>query len=161
MAIHYRGFTFKHLDNPGAASATSKKLNYQSGGDWSEAKAARDAAHFRAALLKLFGPPRHSSGLSDEAFDYVIEATDEVGARWILTAYEGASGPAIGGKILDSTCMPAAYALNEIIAITAPAEFEATLYDDDTNCTVTYGVGEGQYFYFQRRGRHNTARPGG
>src|SRR6266702_4464547 len=103
------GFTFRALGDINLSRLTSKKLNYN--GDGEPLDYRRDVAQFRGALLRLFGKPVAQSTLSDAAFHYIIEARDERDHVWILTAYQGASGPAIGGKMFDQTVQPAAQAL--------------------------------------------------
>lgn len=149
----YDGFTFTALNDMRLASATSKKTGFESDGPGGPEQLARDQAHFRGALLQLFGSPLRTSGLSDEAFDYVIEARNALGMTWILTAYQGASGSAIGGKIFDETVGPAVLALVRLIGATTPADFEAIVYDEDTNNTAVEGIKDGQYFYFERAGK--------
>ena len=80
-----------------------------------EGKFGEYMAMFRGAVLALLGPPPDSSGLSDEAFEYVVKATNDDGTSWILTVYQGASGPAIGSKVFDKSSLPAATALLELI----------------------------------------------
>lgn len=157
--MYYEGFDFKSLNNSRRAGGTSKKLNYESIGLWPYDYHQNHSPHFRGSLLRLFGPPLSATDLSDEAFEYIFEATDSEGSSWIITAYEGPSGPAFGGKISDETCLPAIYALMNLIAITTPSDFEATVYDDDTDNTVTYGVKDGQAFHYEKPGEHPTAKP--
>src|SRR5687767_13054166 len=59
------------------------------------------AARFRGALLRLFGESIAPPG--DAVYEYVLKVseTDPAGRSWILTAYEGPSGPAIGGPGTD------------------------------------------------------------
>jgi len=156
--MNYEGFDFISLSDQNLARKTSKKLSYESAGPWTPERAQNDSAHFRGALLQLFGSPQYSSSRADEALDYIIRVTNQQGSAWILTAYEGASGPAIGGPIFDETCYPAAQALINLIAATKPADFEATIYDDDTDNTVTYGIKDGQAFHHERRGEHASGR---
>jgi len=144
------GFTFRALDDINLSRMTSKKLNYciaESSVDYRQ-----EVAHFRGALLRLFGPPEYVSTWSDSAFDYIIEARDESDHHWILTAYEGPSGPAVGGKMFDETVQPAAQALASLIRATSPEDFDETVYDDDLDWTVAYGVRNGEYYYREVRG---------
>jgi hypothetical protein len=158
--MQHAGFEFRSLNDDRRAGGTCLKLRYESIGLWPYSNMRENhSAHFRGALLQLFGLPLNTSSLSDEAFDYIIEARDMDKSVWILTAYEGPSGPAIGGKIFDETCYPAAYALLNLIAITKPVDFEATIHDDDTDNTVTYGVKDGQAFHYERRGEYTSGKP--
>src|SRR5947208_2931188 len=70
-------------------------------------------ARVRGALLALFGDPRDDG--NDAAYRYRLEATDASGKSWTLTAYEGASGAAIGGNPGDQSIYPVAQALQHVI----------------------------------------------
>lgn len=111
--------------------------------EWGQSMAA-----FRGALLRLFGEPLWTTDLADEAFAYVIKATDKQGNSWVLTAYHGASGLAIGGNSGDKSIYPVAEALLYLIKATPPADFEAVVYDWDEGFIVTYGCkNEGCYWH--------------
>jgi hypothetical protein len=152
----YKGFTFR-LGDEDWKYRTSKVLSYYDvpSLQWKPDEAQRMTAHFRGGLLTLFGPPQHSSSLSDEAIHYCIEAVDPSGTVWPLTAYEGPSGSAIGAEIFHhSEAIPIAELLRELIQETRPSDFRATVYDEDTDNTVEYGVASGEYFYQEQRGNH-------
>src|SRR5689334_22097045 len=58
-------------------------------------------AHIRGALLHLFGEPLEASSDLDEAFFYLIEATNPEGQIWKLAVYQISSGVVIGGDATD------------------------------------------------------------
>jgi hypothetical protein len=101
-------------------------------------------AEFRGSLLQLFGEPLH---ISDSKYDYIIEAPDTQGKIWILTAYEGDSGPSIGGNSRDQSIYPVAIALRDLIEQTPPADFESTYYSREYDSTTTYGCKNGACYY--------------
>jgi hypothetical protein len=109
-------------------------------------------ARFRGAVGACFGDPEHTSSLADEAFSYFIEATDEQGNVWILNVYEGASGPAIGGDRRVEGIFDAAEALIDLIEATPPVDYEAVVYDDDTDWTIRYGCKDGDCYYEELKG---------
>lgn len=155
-------YTFRAIDDQNLMSGTSLLINVdvvEFNGNREEYR--KDSVEFRGKLLALFGKPVHSSSLSDEAFDYVLEATNERGESLILTAYEGASGPAIGALSSsfggnDQLNEKAAFDLIALIKSTSPADFESVVYDDDTNNTVWYGVKDGTYYRREERGDHRS-----
>jgi hypothetical protein len=151
-AIQHSGYHFRALGNINLGRLTSKIINYYVAeslqGYW------REATHFRGALLRLFGAPLQESELSDEAFDYVLEAKDALGQVLVLTAYQGPSGPAIGGKKSDLNVQLAAQALADLLRATLPMDYQAMLYDGELDWTVTYGVRNGEAFYQEVRGKH-------
>jgi hypothetical protein len=110
------------------------------------------AARFRGALLQLFGAPSHTTSLAEESYDYMIEATDEHGSTWVFTVYEGSSGPAIGGNGSAEGAIQAVGALVALIESTPPADFEATIYYEDTDWTVIYGCKDGVCYYHEIEG---------
>jgi hypothetical protein len=118
-----------------------------------EAEFAEYMARFRGSVLALFGPPLHFTGLSDEAFLYVVKATDEDGISWILTVCQGPTGPGIGTKVFDKSSLPAATALFELIESTAPADYETVVYDENTDNTIVYGCKAGKSYWKESRGR--------
>jgi len=108
------------------------------------------AARFRGSLLTLFGPPPFSSDDADAAFKYVIEAEDATGKQWIITAYEGPSGPAFGSSSSqrDTTdLIQVAEALLDLIERTPPADFEAILEAEDYDSIITYGCKDGVCYW--------------
>ncbi len=111
-------------------------------------------AAFRGSLIRLFGAPFWSTQGIDEGYEYIIEATDTNGHSWALTASGGSSGPYIGGDCADRSIYPAAEALLQLIETTTPADFTVTVYDDDTNNTISYGCSNGQCYWHERRGKH-------
>lgn len=110
-------------------------------------------ARFRGSVLTLFGEPLYSSELNDEAFEYVLKATDMDGSSWILTIYQGATGPAIGGNSLDKSILQVASKLLELIESTPPADYEAIVYDEDSDTTVVYGCKTGRCYWSESPGR--------
>ena len=109
------------------------------------------AAAFRGSLLRLFGEPLH---ISDAQYDYIIEASDSANHVWILTAYEGDSGPGFGGDTSDQSIYPVATDLRDLIERTPPADFEDVFYSDEYDSTVTYGCRDGACYYQEEHGNH-------
>jgi hypothetical protein len=116
-------------------------------GRWAEYMAA-----FRGSLLQLFGEPLYTSDLLDEAYTYIIEATDQQGSKWFLMAVQAGGGPTILGDFRDLSVIPVAEALLRLIETTKPADFEAVIYDDDTDNTVTYGCQAGVCYWHEAPG---------
>jgi hypothetical protein len=154
--VKFNEYTFRAVKESDRAIYTAKLLNYYDPPieKWKAQDAQMSAAKFRGALLRLFGKPYRSSSLSDEAFEYIIEVSDSDKNSWILTAYEGATGSAIGGNPYDKGNVHSLVKLlRELIDKTAPADFDAVIYDEDTNNTVEYGYKNGEYYYREFRGK--------
>jgi hypothetical protein len=150
-------YRFRPLDDSRLSLGTAR-LSVPQTSKWHEYQQAGKTdiytAEFRGALLKLFGAPQSSTSIAEQAFKYIIEASDDVEHLWILTAYEGPSGPAIGGNTRDQTIYPVAAALLNLIETTPPDDFEAAIYDSDTDYTVIYGCKDGRCYAQERRGRY-------
>ena len=102
-------------------------------------------ARFRGALIQLFGEPSISPG--DAEYAYEVEASAGPSQQWIMEVLAGASGPSIHGDVLDTSLTPVAEALRELIETTLPADFEATLIDEDTDGHVIYGCRNGVCYW--------------
>jgi len=124
---------------------TSKILN-------SSLPIGEGSAQFRGALLTLFGEPLMKSQEADSAYEYVIEAVDEENNRWILTAYEGPSGPAIGGDSRVDSIKHVARDLLNLIENTEPKDFEEVLIYSDFNTKIRYGCKDGVCFFQEEEG---------
>jgi hypothetical protein len=145
-------YTFKAIHKPDAIAGTSKLVNYPQnlGTTIPFEQYGTYIAQFRGTLLQLFGEPFTTEG--DAVFEYILEAADHEGKKWILTAYEGASGPAIGGNARDSTAFNVAASLLDLIEQTTPADFKVTHYNDEYNSTITYGCKGGSCYYHEEQG---------
>ena len=138
-------YSFHALEDPDLIYGTGKLLNppiHEDIGSY-----GREIAAFRGAALQLFGEPLWTTDLSDEAYTYVIEATDEQGNSWLLSLYEGPSGPAIGGNIRDQSILAVAEELSELLQRTLPADFEAITYSMDFDITIRYGCKDSSCYY--------------
>jgi len=139
-------FTFRPLTDITQAYATSRMRV-----DMLTAKKQQPAfsARFRGSLLALFGNPLESSTDADGAFTYVLEVQNEHGQTWIMTAYEGPSGPAFGGPMRAGTDEPlrGADALLALIDATPPADFEAILAAPEYASRITYGCHAGECYW--------------
>jgi len=106
-------------------------------------------ARFRGSLLALFGAPLTSSTDAESAFSYVLSVQNDRGERWIMTAYEGPTGPAFGGFMPATTDEPirGAEALLALIESTPPADFDAVLEADDYDSRIFYGCRAGACYW--------------
>jgi hypothetical protein len=111
-------------------------------------------AAFRGAVLKLFGTPLWSSDDGENAYGYVIEVSDKSGKTWILTVYQGPSGPAIGGNSRDESILLVSEALMREFETTLPDDFDAVTYIEDYDTTVAYGCKDGKCYYDETAGKH-------
>ncbi len=149
-------YHFKKLNDVGTPPNTSglslestKRRKFEANGQF-----GIYMAQFCGALLHLFGKPNKTSSVAGEAYDYFLEATDNHEKRWLLTAYHGPSGPAIGENVQDHSIYPVAKALLELIESTEPIDFETKIYDDDTDFTITLGCKDSECYAQTQPGEH-------
>jgi hypothetical protein len=147
-------YNFRQIADPQRLIGASRLPISESERREALAKAGRSGeytAWFRGALLQLFGEPL--GDWSDAAYEYLLEATDDQGHAWILTAYERSSGAAIGGNRRDTSILGVAEYLQRVIDSTTPADFERTQYNEEYGTTTTYGCKDGVPYYYEARGR--------
>lgn len=135
-------YRYKTLKDQMLSFGTSKILN-------TSLPIGRGSAQFRGALLALFGQPTMKSQEAESAYDYVIEATDEENNKWILNAYEGPSGPAIGGNSKAEFIIHVANDLLNLIESTEPADFEEVIIYSDFNTKIIYGCKDGVCYFHE------------
>ena len=145
-------FDFKSIEDTNLLSGTGKLLNPTFPDNVDDF--GRSSAAFRGSLLYLFGQPLEKSNLADEAYLYVIEAEDDQGNKWILSAYQGPSGPAIGGDYFNESIILVAEAFLQLIESTTPVDFEEIVYYQDSDSTITYGCADGNCFWHEKPGNH-------
>lgn len=133
-------YTYKKLNNTDLLVGTSHILS-------TSLANGTGTAQFRGALITLFGAPILKSDNAEEAYDYIIHAQDTSGHQWILTAYEGPSGPAIGGDSTDHSIYPVAKDLLKTIEATKPSVFEEKTYYEDFGNTIVYGCTQTKCYY--------------
>lgn len=112
-----------------SSSGTSKIMN-----------SSLESARFRGALSQVFGdPPEVKTIVGDgqSPFEYVIETSSPSGHRVILTAYDGPSGPAIGGNHQDPESRVAAQELEALLTTTTPRDYEIRYYNEEYDVTIT------------------------
>ncbi|MCK9857869.1 hypothetical protein [Paenibacillus sp. ATY16] len=125
-------FTKVNADTMG----TSKLVGY--------AYESEEIARYRGCLLTLFGEPNEESTNMEQAFTYVIKAQRSDGSSWILTAYEGQSGFAIGGKQDVPLSAEMAYLLKQRIDGVEPSDFDRKgMTYPDTGEIYSYGCKNG------------------
>lgn len=144
---HIGAYTFQRMESIAA-------LEVISGTSWIYSPpggCAETDAQFRGALLKLFGEPLWESEDYEAAYDYVILATAEDGTEYLLTAYQGPSGAAIGGDPQAEGIEEAAASLCDLILSTKPADFEAEMVYHDLGIRVCYGCKAGKPYVNESR----------
>ncbi|MBE0339009.1 hypothetical protein E0698_21870 [Paenibacillus sp. 23TSA30-6] len=135
-------FIYKKVNDPKDSLMTSNILHATS-------LEEETVAQFRGALITLFGKPQRTSKNFEDAYEYIIKATNPDGQSWILTAYEGPGGPAIGGDTKKESVEEVAQDLLNLIEATKPADFEDVGYYEDTGSTIRYGCKDQVCFYHE------------
>ena len=94
-------------------------------------------------LLAVFGEPAETSKSLESAYLYVVTAKGEDGSDYVLSVYEGPTGPAIGGKKM---ACEAAQELKKYIESAQPMDYEYEGYYFDGPTKVHRGVANGKAF---------------
>ena len=98
-------------------------------------------------LWTLFGEPSTSSENLEDGFNYNLIAEDGGGSAIYLYAYNGSSGPAIGGDSQISGAVAAAEELEKLINESSLSDCEYHGYYMDGPSEVTMGVKDGVAFW--------------
>jgi len=98
-------------------------------------------------LKFLFGEPLYVSKDLEAQYGYYITAEDENGSEYLLTAYSGPSGPAIGGNAEDEKTCAAAEALAEYIGNAEASDYAYSGYYMDGPSLVKMGIKDGIPYY--------------
>jgi hypothetical protein len=132
-------YTFKKVDKEELQYGTSRLLNLNAFGSGG----VEDMAQFHSRCVSLFGKPLWVSDDVEDAFGYIIIAEDENCKQWVLTVYNGASGPAIGGDSTQEDIMKAAYALENEIEQAPMADCSYSGIYADAGMRIIYAVKNG------------------
>ena len=106
-----------------------------------------DMVKVQGQLLKLFGEPIYITPNLENAYIYVIVASDNTGKQFILSVYCGPSGPAIGGDKKIEGIQNVVERLKQYIQQAEPVDFEYVGYYLDTGSKITYEIKNGIISY--------------
>ncbi len=95
-------------------------------------------------LITLFGEPKYLTKDMENLYEYDIVATDEEGNEVFLYAYNGPTGPAIGGDTDDEAAVAAAEDLANFIKSASPSDYELEAYYLDGPSKVNMEVKDGK-----------------
>ena len=104
-------------------------------------------------LKTLFGEPLYEEKDLENQYTYGVVTTTEDGREIFLHAYNGPSGPAIGGQ-QDEESRKAAYQLLEMIQQAAPTDYDYVGYYLDGPTRIQEGIKNGVP-YFEEVGLDN------
>lgn len=93
-------------------------------------------------LKTLFGDPLYEEKDVENQYTYGIVTTTEDGREIFLHAYNGPSGPAIGGQ-QDEESRKAAHQLLEMIQQAVPTDYDYEGYYMDGPCRIKEGIKNG------------------
>ena len=97
-------------------------------------------------LKTLFGDPLYEEKDIENQYTYAVVTTTEDGREIYLHAYNGPSGPAIGGK-QDEESRKAAYQLLEMIQQATPTDYDYVGYYLDGPSRIQEGIKNGVPYY--------------
>ncbi|WP_130861192.1 hypothetical protein [Bacilliculturomica massiliensis] len=105
------------------------------------------AALIQGQLLTRFGEPLYLTKDLENAYEYIVEATDDKGNQLILSVYCGPTGPAVGGHSSAPGIEQAAEALKKYIEEAEPSDFDYFGYYLDTASKIEQGVSGGRAYF--------------
>ena len=97
-------------------------------------------------LRTLFGDPLYEEEDIENQYTYVVATTTEDSREIFLHAYNGPSGPAIGGQ-QDEESRKAAYQLSEMIQQAAPTDYDYVGYYMDGPSRIREGIKNGVPYF--------------
>lgn len=97
-------------------------------------------------LKTLFGEPLYEEKDLENQYTYGVVTTTEDGREIFLHAYNGPSGPAIGGQ-QDAESREAAYQLSELIQQAAPTDYDYVGYYLDGPVRIREGIKNGVPYF--------------
>lgn len=135
-------YQFKTVDDQDKISG-SKIFNIIDGfpSDYNEQKVL-----IYGKLKTLFGDPLYEEKDVENQYTYGLVTTTEDGREIFLHAYNGPSGPAIGGQ-KDEESRKAAYQLLEMIQQAAPTDYDYAGYYLDGPSRIQGGIRNGVPYY--------------
>ena len=105
---------------------------------------SEDATELHGKLLAVFGEPAYTTNNLENVYEYIIVAKGEDGSEHVLSVYEGASGPAIGG---ENSALEAANELKRHIRSAKPMDYEYRGFYFDGPTKIHRGVFNGKLFF--------------
>lgn len=87
-------YTFEVTNDLSLITYSSKILNILDISDFAS-NYGEKCVKIQGQLLSLFGEPAYTTPNLENAYFYVITTTNAEGRQYILTAYDGSSGPAV------------------------------------------------------------------
>lgn len=97
-------------------------------------------------LRTLFGEPLYETEDDENLYAYCIRAISEDGSVIYLEAYNGPTGPAIGGE-QNEAALSAAEALANYIWQAQPSDYSCKSYYADTASVIEMGVQDGKPYF--------------
>ena len=114
----------------------------------------KDYAIIRGQLQTLFGNPIYIEPDFENAYCYIVIMENSEGAQFILTVYQGKSGPVIGGNKNIEGTENAAQELKRYIEKASPSDYEYEgIYREGRPNTkkIIMGVKNGKPYYSETK----------
>jgi len=115
--------------------------------DISDKLSGEEITKIQGKLLTLFGEPVYTTPNLENAYEYVIIATDSDGKQTVLSAYCGPSGPAIGGNVFIQGIEDIAKELRTYINQADTTDYEYEGYYLDRPAKIYQKIENGKISY--------------
>jgi hypothetical protein len=110
-------YAYKTSNNLTLLQGTSNILGF--GG-----RTYEDWAMIRGQLLTLFGEPLYITSNFESAYQYIVIMESDQGVKFVLSVYQGKSGPSIGGDYKIEGIQDAAQELKQNVLKISPSDYE-------------------------------------
>lgn len=98
-------------------------------------------------LRRLFGKPLYETNNYEDAYCYVIKATDSSNSSLLFEIYQGSGGCAIGGLGINLELNKAIAEFKQLLQTTEPEDFCYEGYYMDAYVKIRCGIKNGKIFY--------------
>lgn len=98
-------------------------------------------------LRALFGEPLYETENLEDAYVYVIKATDASGTSLQFSVYQGGSGCGIGGRGMSAQMQEAIEEFKQLLLSAKPVDFLYEGYYVDAYVKIRQGIQEGQILF--------------
>jgi hypothetical protein len=98
-------------------------------------------------LWALFGEPLYQTNNYENAYRYVIKATDSYNSSLMFEVYQGSSGCAIGGQCMSVEFNKAITEFKQLLQSTKPADFSYEGYYMDACMKIRCGIHDGRIIF--------------
>lgn len=103
--------------------------------------------YIKGILKSLFGEPLYESEDYEQAYSYIIKATDKEGKEWLFDVYQGCTGSAVGAEEDTNELRKVLDEFQALLRETKPVDFHYEGHYIDSYMKIIYGIKDGKPYY--------------